>query len=394
MVGIVVVSHSATLAEGVVELARQMGGDELKLEAAGGLEDGSIGTDVERVRAAIERAMSDDGVLVLMDLGSALMSAEMAIELLESGGRVEMSEAPLVEGAVAAAVAARGGAPLEQVRAEARGAIAMKKAQLGGGGAAGADADTDGDGSGAVEGVQARIPVLNEIGLHARPAALVAALANRFDADLRLAKEGGAGPVSARSFTGLMTLVARKGDELVATASGPQAQAALAALEDLAREGFGDGVAAGASAVSRPVRQSRQPAQSEQSEQEVGAPEPGVLLRGLPASPGIALGPVRRFEEQLEAPPERPSEGADAERSRLESARQAARSAIERDREQVARRTSAGDAAIFTAHLALLDDEALVDAAAARIEGGAPAEAAWYGATRRRPPPGGRSTMS
>ena len=83
MVGIVVVSHSAELARGVVALAREMGGEDLALEEAGGLEDGSIGTDAERVRAAIERAMSDDGVLVLMDLGSALMSTEMAIELME-----------------------------------------------------------------------------------------------------------------------------------------------------------------------------------------------------------------------------------------------------------------------------------------------------------------------
>ncbi len=131
MVGIVVVSHSAALADGVVELARQMGGDQLPLEAAGGLDDGSIGTDAERVRAAIERAMSDDGVLVLMDLGSALMSAEMAVELLDSDGRVELSEAPLVEGAVAAAAAARGGASLDEVRAEARRALEMKAAQLG-----------------------------------------------------------------------------------------------------------------------------------------------------------------------------------------------------------------------------------------------------------------------
>ena len=65
-------------------LAREMGGDELALEAAGGIEEpGVLGTDAERVRAAIERAMSDDGVLVLMDLGSALMSAEFAIELLD-----------------------------------------------------------------------------------------------------------------------------------------------------------------------------------------------------------------------------------------------------------------------------------------------------------------------
>ena len=113
MVGIVVVSHSAELARGVVELARQMGGEEVRVEEAGGMDDGSIGTDAVRVHAAIERAMSDDGVLVLMDLGSALMSAEMAVELLGSDGRVVLSEAPLVEGAVAAAAAARGGGEAE-----------------------------------------------------------------------------------------------------------------------------------------------------------------------------------------------------------------------------------------------------------------------------------------
>src|SRR5919197_2573172 len=79
VVGIVIVSHSEALAEGVVALAREMGGEELALEAAGGMDEpGALGTDAERVRAAIERAMSDDGVLVLMDLGSALMSAEFA----------------------------------------------------------------------------------------------------------------------------------------------------------------------------------------------------------------------------------------------------------------------------------------------------------------------------
>src|SRR5690348_141130 len=109
-----------------------MGGPDLALEAAGGMDEpGALGTDAERVRAAIERAMSPDGVLVLMDLGSALMSAEMAVELLEGDGQVELSEAPLVEGAVAAAAAARGGASLEEVRVQAREALAMKAGQLG-----------------------------------------------------------------------------------------------------------------------------------------------------------------------------------------------------------------------------------------------------------------------
>src|SRR6202012_5712500 len=99
MVGIVVVSHSAELAAGVVALAREMGGPELALEAAGGFaEEGALGTDAERVSQAIARAMSPDGVLVLMDLGSALMSAEFAIEMLEdpAAGPVRLSSGPVV----------------------------------------------------------------------------------------------------------------------------------------------------------------------------------------------------------------------------------------------------------------------------------------------------------
>jgi multiphosphoryl transfer protein len=397
VVGIVVVSHSASLAEGVVELARQMGGDELALEAAGGLEDGSIGTDAERVRAAIERAMGDDGVLVLMDLGSALMSAEMAVELLGGDGRVELSEAPLVEGAVAAAAAARGGASLDEVRVEAGRAIAMKEDQLS------ADAVSDdavapdeggvaADAEAAPAGPQVRIPVLNEIGLHARPAALVVELAGRFDADLRLAKAGGAGPVSARSLTGLMTLVARNGDELLATASGPQAEEALAALRELAGEGFGEGVAPDATARSIDlvgsaalVHEGSAPAPEAPSEGPSGglseapseAPRPGALLTGIPASAGFALGPVRHFAAPLAAPSERPSQGSEEEWRRLESARGTARTAIKHDRDAVARRSTAAEAAIFDAHVALLDDDALLGAARERIEAGASAETAW-----------------
>ena len=94
----------------------------MRLEAAGGFEEeGALGTDAGRVLEAVQRAMSADGVLVLMDLGSALMSAEFAVEMLgdDAGGPVRLSGAPLVEGAVAAAVAAAGGASLDEVAAEA-----------------------------------------------------------------------------------------------------------------------------------------------------------------------------------------------------------------------------------------------------------------------------------
>ena len=181
MVGIVVVSHSEALADGVVALAREMGGEELALEAAGGMDEpGALGTDAERVRAAIERAMSDDGVLVMMDLGSALMSTEFAIEMLEGGGRVVMSEAPLVEGTVAAAVAAGGGASLEEVAAEARGALAMKASQLGVDAAAAASPGAaDSPDAPAPPTPRARLEVRNAIGLHARPAARFVEVAAR-----------------------------------------------------------------------------------------------------------------------------------------------------------------------------------------------------------------------
>ena len=122
MVGIVIVSHSYRIAEGVAELAREMGGPDIRLETAGGLDmpDHPIGTDAVLVMQAIERAWSDDGVLVLMDLGSAVLSAEMALDLLEperARADVLLCEAPLVEGAVAAAVTAKMGASLDAVAA-------------------------------------------------------------------------------------------------------------------------------------------------------------------------------------------------------------------------------------------------------------------------------------
>src|SRR4051794_8914403 len=170
VVGIVIVSHSARLAEGVVELARQMGGEQLALEPAGGMDDGSLGTDMAVVMAAIERARSLDRVLVLMDLGSALMSAEMAPEMPHpDGGPVVLSEAPLIEGAVAAATLAGAGAGLEEVAAEARGALRAKAAQLGtdgdGGGAAASAERAGGEGAGGAPEHELRLTIEPAAGL-------------------------------------------------------------------------------------------------------------------------------------------------------------------------------------------------------------------------------------
>jgi len=102
MVGLVVVSHSATAAEGIVEVAAEMGGD-TAIEAAGG-DDGEMGTDADRISDALAAADDGDGVVVLVDLGSAVMNAEVAIEMHD--GEAVIADAPVLEGAVNAAVAA------------------------------------------------------------------------------------------------------------------------------------------------------------------------------------------------------------------------------------------------------------------------------------------------
>jgi len=101
MVGLVVVSHSATAAEGIVDVAAEMGGD-TAIEAAGG--DDGIGTDADRISDALAAADDGDGVVVLVDLGSAVMNAEVAIEMHD--GEAVIADAPVLEGAVNAAVAA------------------------------------------------------------------------------------------------------------------------------------------------------------------------------------------------------------------------------------------------------------------------------------------------
>src|SRR5437763_6313297 len=120
-VGLVIVAHSAQLAAGVVELAGQMVQGKTPLAAAGGGIDDVLGTSADKILAAIQAVDGPDGVLVLLDLGSAVLSAELALELLsdEQRERIRLSYAPLVEGAVAAALEASLGRTLAQVQQEA-----------------------------------------------------------------------------------------------------------------------------------------------------------------------------------------------------------------------------------------------------------------------------------
>jgi len=117
-VGIVIVSHSEKVAEGAADMVRQMVGDAVPLAFTGGNSDGGLGTDVGQIMAAIDRAWSEAGVAVLVDLGGAETNTEMAIEMIDEARqkRIAICNAPIVEGAVIAATEASGGSPLDIVK--------------------------------------------------------------------------------------------------------------------------------------------------------------------------------------------------------------------------------------------------------------------------------------
>jgi len=128
MVGLVLVSHSKELARGLADLVSQVAGA-VPIAAVGGTEDGRLGTDATAVMAAIEQVYGKDGVLVFVDLGSSVMSAETALELLgpEKAANVQITGAPMAEGAVTAGVEARLGRTLAEVKAAAEAALAVPK---------------------------------------------------------------------------------------------------------------------------------------------------------------------------------------------------------------------------------------------------------------------------
>lgn len=127
-VGIVLVSHSADLAEAAAQLARELAGPSTAVLAAGGTEDGRFGTSIDKIEVAVSGADSGDGVAILMDVGSAVLTSKALLaELDDNDPIVRLVDAPLVEGAIAAAVTASTGQDLDAVVAAAEQARGMHK---------------------------------------------------------------------------------------------------------------------------------------------------------------------------------------------------------------------------------------------------------------------------
>ena len=304
MIGVVAVSHSARLGEAALELALQMvqgGGAQVRVAAGAGTDaegDAILGTDAVAVAGAIdELAATCEGVLVLMDLGSAVMSAELALELRSSDVPVKLAPAPFVEGLLAAVVAAAAGASLDAVADEAVDALAAKTGQLqadASGAGLPAVTPATGEAGGAADGgadpdrVVRTVRVRNPLGIHARPAALIAEASAGSDVRLRRLPDGP--EAAAASLSRLLVLGARHGDEIELSATGEDAERVLTRLAALFHDGFGEGVDEEPEDV---------PAPAAAPDRVVPA---GAVLRGRGVSSGLAVAPVVHLAPPLPEP--------------------------------------------------------------------------------------------
>ncbi|HEU4572422.1 MAG TPA: dihydroxyacetone kinase phosphoryl donor subunit DhaM [Candidatus Limnocylindrales bacterium] len=234
-VGVVFVSHSPQIAAGMVALAGQMAGS-VALVAAGGTDDDGIGTSFTKVMSGVAEADGGAGVVVISDLGSALLTAETVLDMLdeEQRARVRVVDVPFVEGGVAAAVAAESGGSLDDVVAAAEGAVDAWAGKAGG---ASVDAVTAPDSSAEAPAdgpYEREVLVRNPEGLHARPAAEFVKLANTFPAKVTVNGK------DAKSLLGIMSLGLTAGSTARIATDTPDGRPAVDALADLVDTGFGE----------------------------------------------------------------------------------------------------------------------------------------------------------
>ncbi|WP_298281842.1 HPr family phosphocarrier protein [Acidocella sp.] len=331
--GLLLVSHSLALAQATEALVRQMTGARLPiaLAAGAGPDKAELGTDSLAILEAGEALCACGQIVVLMDIGSAVLSAEMALDLAEEPlkSKLHLAAAPFVEGALAAGVAASAGLPVAAVLAEAAAGLRPKLSALGG------------QAQNAVPAIQASltraVTLGDPNGLHLRPAARCVAIAAGFDATLRLACKGRV--AGLESLTGLMALGAKGGDVVTIEASGPQAAQAAEALAAILAE--------------VPAAQPHEP-----------APQTGA--GPVPISPGRVAGRLVVAARHLPPIPDTPDEAPEGGWATLQAA--------------IARvRAHLGEGLILGAQAALLTDPAILAPAKAGIfEHGLHPAAAWH----------------
>lgn len=294
-VGLVIVSHSTQLAVGVAELAGQMAQGKTRIAAAGGAVDDALGTSVDKILAAIESVAGPDGVLVLLDLGSAILSTEMALELLDDNqrSRIRLTSAPLVEGAVTAALEASLGHTLAEVRQAAEKTASAEQLKLlkplteaEEAASPGEKGTTAAQATAAPEAgvLEVELLLTNPLGLHARPASLFVQTAGRFQANIQILGRGR--QADATSIMGVLSLGARQGDVITLRVTGTDAEAVVAALSELVRADFFE---------TTPLVETPVPTVPEGTTTHPSTQAPPMtkdVWQGITTSAGVAVGPA------------------------------------------------------------------------------------------------------
>lgn len=368
MVGLVVVSHSRSLAESVLSLAGGVVTRELPLACAGGAGEDhrELGTDVTDIMEAIQKVYSPEGVLVLMDLGSAVLSARMAADMLEDAcPNVRLCPAPLVEGAVAAAVGISIGASLDQVYAEAKDALAAKRQDTEPAESDGAARDGQLPSMPGLESASRDIPadalcfrftIHEPGGLHLRPASALIRILAAFQATAALRGAASSGPfVNAASLNKLALAGIRQGDAVEMAFWGAEAAVALEAVKRLVEKEFG-----GRAGMVQGETVRAGTGQGGQNE------SPAPVSSGIPAvpvclAPGLALGRLRRADRGLELLSPRTTEQPEEEVARLDAAVHAAREILRAAASSPGTAAGGDGNAIFAAQLLILDDAYVLD---------------------------------
>ncbi len=357
MIGIVIVSHSKALAKSLVDLAKQVASPDVPMAYSGGVGDDhqEFGTDTIDIMEAIQRVSNPEGVLVLMDLGSAVLSTEMALELLpeEIRSKVMVCPAPVVEGAISAAVQASMGNDLQTACNEARQALLPKLEHLG----AETGVETIAAASIPVTEVAQEIilEIQNTYGLHARPAALFVKTAAQYDAQIQVSNlTNGKGPVTAKSMNAVATLGAVKGHRIKVSAIGNQAEKALSDLKKLVENSFGES--------SQPAATAAQALPQVRVQILTQAEIASGAQAATPISEGIALGPAYHYHLPPPPVPQFTPTDPQTEWIQLEDAKSRTKHNIQKQRQQTVLRAGEAQAAIFDAHLLILEDPDLLTA--------------------------------
>lgn len=368
-VGLVIVSHSEKLASGATELAQQMTNQKVAIAAAGGMGTNDLGTSVDIIQHAIESMDGSDGVLVFLDMGSAVLSTEMALEMLPDTQRehVLLTFAPIVEGAVAAALEAMQGRSLQEVKAAAEQTANKQNLQnlkpISQDEEATNEQELAPQSNAAlpVDAVEKQFPLSNPSGLHARPASLLVQTAAPFKAaiEVRTSKR----QARADSMSALLSLAARQGETITIRASGDDAQAAIDALGKLVLAGFYETTEATVSTLQQ-VRESGGDDAATQTANE---------FQGIATSKGFALGPALVYSSHtttlstIDSQTISPAQVA-AEQKRLTEAVEATVEELQALAQRMQQQIGKNEAAIFDAQAQLLNDPALLEAASASIQ--------------------------